>query len=117
MEAKTTNGSIYALDPYASPDDVEIVAKQLKVEKPPIKIPQRFKLNPSLKFRTESFGGAVFADGKMRGLIDQEGLSIIAKMEKGRVYSLKDITSENNSFNIAEFVAGMYRNKIVRQKN
>lgn len=113
MDAKTTNGSIYALDPYTSPDDVENIAEQLKMEKKkePIQIPEQFELVPSARIRCESFGGVVFADGKMRGLLDHEGLGIVARMKKGAVYSLGDITSTNEFFNVTEFVAGMCRKK------
>ena len=37
-------------------------------------------------------------------------------MEKGKTYSLAGIPNSNNAFNVVEFVGGMYRNKIVKEK-
>lgn len=118
MDAKTTNGSIHALDPYASPDNVENIAEQLRAreKKEPTKAPEQFELNPSVRLRAEAFGGAVFVRGRLKGLLDHEGLSIITKMQKGVTYSLGDIVSANKAFNMREFVAGMYQKKIIRER-
>ena len=122
MEAKMTNGSLSALDPYACPEEVENVYAQLKEvaatrKDELVPVPERFKLNPDVRLRSETFGIVVFIGIHKAGMYNLDAAGLLTKLNDGRVHELADFLKEqpigSQPDNTVRFFSTLYKRGII----
>lgn len=115
MEAKTRFGKLEAMDPYASPEDIQYCLQILKKNSKPPSLEglggrNSFTINKGVRWREESFGSIVMM-GKTRIYLDKEGTNALRVINKLKKFSIKDI--EWGDLNSEEFLSTLFQKKVI----
>lgn len=93
METKTAGGR----DPFISFEDIDYVCSQMDIKKSSdnlVVLPNKFRLNPKIKWRHEFFGSVVFIDEKEVCYLDLEATIMLSQLSFNKDYCLKEIDDE-----------------------
>jgi radical SAM protein with 4Fe4S-binding SPASM domain len=117
MEAKTRNGSISKLDPYASPSDADYVFSQLTSrDKKKFPLPVMVHLNQKIRWRTENFGATIFVGVRFGCYLNNQGLIFIQSLEQGKEYLITDLM-KNIEKDQENFLSGLVERNILISTN
>lgn len=116
MEAKMSSGSLSALDPYSSPNDVSYCDNILKLcpkkDKPLNKSFSVFVLN-KVKFRKEPFGATIEVNKRLRVFLDEKGTKVFEQFKAGIDYDVNDKTLDWQGLNSQEFLLKLVEKKVI----
>lgn len=94
MEAKMSNGSFNAPDPYAAPENTPRVLEGLSFigRKRGVEgvgeMPRLFKLNPRVRLRSEEFGGVMFIGPRLSSYVNQDAFAFLSGLNADGVYEM-----------------------------
>ena len=116
MEAKMRNGSLFSMDPYCVPRDVERSFSSLQEHRKIIVENQLkdFEIK-SYRYRRESFGVTVLAE-KSRAFLSDAGFAILKQFEIGTRYSPEDKRVQWGTMEPTDFVRGLIRRGVAIAK-
>jgi radical SAM protein with 4Fe4S-binding SPASM domain len=122
MEAKTLNGDICGIDPFAEPENIDYVTEQLNILSrnkalKKMELPKSCMVNPALRVRSESFGGVLFVKDKSSGLVDHQAIAFLSELDKTRRYKTELIVKQAGKYfsnaNLNRFVSRLFKEKIL----
>lgn len=118
MEAKMKNGSLSAIDPYMSSQDVGYTASELAKIKyqasASYSLPPMFRLNPKIRWRTEKFGAVVFMDQRFKCYLNAIATKLIQALNIDCIYQLSDFIGKFDD-GVEEFLKQLYNRQILIQ--
>ncbi|KKQ97652.1 MAG: Radical SAM domain protein [Candidatus Woesebacteria bacterium GW2011_GWB1_39_12] len=114
MEAKMINGSLNALDPYSSLEDIQyVLSLENKREKTwPQPLPPTFQLNPKIRWRDESFGSIAYLGQRSGCFLNRDATEFVKKLRLGRNYQTCKIVSKYGE-GTKEFLQGLCEKKVL----
>lgn len=115
MEAKMQNGNIASLDPYTMPEDVEYATSELsKAAQRSLQcshLPNAFKVNPKIRWRSENFGAVVFIGSRFKCYLNAAATDFLKSLDINRVYKLSNF-AKNFGSNVEQFLIHLYNRQI-----
>lgn len=114
MEAKMIKGSINAMDPYASPQDVPYTLTRLPVQKRTVEFNgmKSFRLNAQIRWRREDFGSIVFLGQRSTCYLNTASTAFLESLEVGQVYQVDDVVSKYGD-GAREFLYGLRTKRVI----
>ena len=114
MEAKMINGSLNALDPYSSLEDIQYILSLNKIrEKKQLQpLSSAFQLNPKVRWRDESFGSIVYLGQSSGCFLNRDATEFVKKLRFGRNYRICKIVSKYGE-GTEEFLQGLCEKKVL----
>ncbi|MFA5392199.1 MAG: radical SAM protein [Candidatus Paceibacterota bacterium] len=92
MEAKMRHGTLNAIDPYSSLDDIDFTLEQFyKLPKKEIKAISFFSLSKKIRLRKEDFGSAVFLAHRFKVFLNRKATDFLNKLDSEKIYTEEEI--------------------------
>jgi len=119
METKMHSGSLSAMDPYSSLNDIEYALRQMEnirsSTKTRLGTPSTFLLPEGLRIREEFFGSVVFVKNHFKGYLNREATKFLLKLEPKKLYSSREIFNWNNydKDNLTQFVSKLFNKGLI----